>query len=129
MTKRRISVDGLEQRMLAAMKLKIGPDGRISEKAAGEVSGLLTIEHFSKRRGFDGRLTPEEITAGKICGKNAMCEINNAFLVEEQPGTVLSDTMPTEPPPIDAWRRCGKGSCHRHERCMYLNHARCGKRP
>lgn len=126
MTKRRrISADGLEQRMLAAMREKIDATGRIHLKVAGDIAARLTLDHFSKRRGFNG-LTPEEITAGKICGKNAMFEINNAFVVEEQPGTITSPSMPADP---DAWRRCTKGSCNRHQRCMYLNHPRCGKRP
>ncbi len=105
---RRISPEGLEVKMLAAMRLKVDETGRISEREAGRIAAKLTLQHFRKE---EGGLTPQEVTAGKMCGKSAMCEINNVFVKEEPPGTIQA--LPA--------LNCPKGSCQRHGACMYLN--------
>lgn len=92
---RKISPDGLALKMSRAMRERLESDGHIREMVAGEIAARLTLEHFRKS---PGELTPEEVTAGKMIGKDVMFEINNPLVVhEEEPGTITSENMPADP--------------------------------
>lgn len=104
---RHISPEGLTEKMLAAMRKQVGPDGCITQRDAGEIAAKLTLQHFRKET---GELTPEEVAAGKMCGKGAMLTINNAF-VKERPAETMARIPAGD---------CPKGSCQRHGICMYF---------